>query len=112
MRKKLYLFGITMVFAMSLLAGLKTASALDTVVVGQPYAYPYYGGYGYGPYAPIAYPGLYSNNPAIQPGSYPASPFFLGNQVRRATGANVDNAFRATGFINYAPVPGDGVYGY
>ncbi len=113
MRNKLYLLGITMIFTLSLMGGLKSASALDTVVVGQPYAYPYnYGGYGYGPYAPIAYPGLNSTNPAIQGGSYPSSPFFLGNQVQGATGANVNNAFRSSGFLNYAPVPGQGVYGY
>lgn len=113
MSKKIILSIISAVFVVAFWTGTPQAGEVNTAVVGQPYYYnPYYGApYAY-PYAGIAYPGLYSTNPAIQPGSYPSSPFFLGTQVNRATGANVNNAFRATGFLNYAPVPGQGVLAY
>ncbi len=83
----------------------RNAKALDTVVVGQPYGYGYgygYGGYpapyaGYVPYAgpyagfvpgyypPIAGPGYYNPNPAInQPLNAAGNPFFLYNEMQRA----------------------------
>ena len=72
-----------LVFCLGLFAGLGSAQALDTAVVGQPYSY--YGGYNGAPYGPYAYPGAYADNPnpALNPG--PANPFFLSTVVGRGS---------------------------
>jgi len=107
---KKVLLSLSLVLAVFAVTNLvsRSAKALDTVVVGQPYGYGYgYGGYGYGgypgPYAgyipgaaryagfipgavpPIPGPGYYSPNPALQqPLNSAGSPFYLYNQMQRA----------------------------
>jgi len=109
MKRRLHVLGFALLFILTLFAGLKSASALDTAVVGQPYYYPYGAG-GYGPYAPIAFPGLYRGvvnnpNPALNSG-FASNPFFLSTMVGRASGQNVLPAQEAAAFIFYRPVPG------
>lgn len=113
MKRRLHVLGFALIFILTLFAGLKSASALDTVVVGQPYYYPYAGG-GYGPYARIAFPGLYGGvannpNPALNSG-YASNPFFLSTMVGRASGQNFRTAQEAAAFIFYSPVPGQNPY--
>lgn len=96
-------FGLVLVFILALFAGLGSAMALDTAVVGQPYSY--YGGYYGAPYAPYAYPGVYANNPnpALNPG--PANPFFLSTVAGRGN-PNWGRAQTSGRFILNNPVPG------
>lgn len=109
MKHKIFLALAVFAFLPFFGSGPSQAQTLNTAVVGQPYYYPFYAPVGaYGAYAPIAYPGLYNNsNPAVSPGSYASSPFFLGAQVHRATGINTGPALNRAGFLIHAPTPVD-----